>query len=303
MRRVGPAFLLLIILGSCGGDTDSGEEGLSVVATTTILGDLVSEVAGGDASVEVLMPVGADPHDFQASAAQIAKLSRADLVVANGLGLEEGIEDALDSAASDGVVVLELGPQLDPLPFSDDDEEHGHGDDDPHLWFDPLRMAAGARLVANALEAVDPGGGWSMRADDYAADLVAADQRIAELLSGVPAERRKLVTGHESLGYFADRYDFEVVGVVIPGGSTLSDPSAGELARLIETIRSEDVRVIFAETTQPSSLVEAVAAELGENIAIVDLYTGSLGEPGSEADTLITMLVTNAERIAEALGG
>lgn len=302
-----PVWLILVIvfgLSSCGGRSGGeGDAGLSVVATTTIIGDLVRQVAGGNASVEVLMPVGADPHDFQASAAQIATVNQADLVVVNGLGLEEGLQDALHAAESDGVLVLEVGPLLKPLPLGQADEGDGHGADDPHVWFDPIRMASAARLVAEVFETVDPDGGWAARADAYASDLTTADQRISELFSGVPAERRKLVTSHDSLGYLADRYDFEVVGVVIPGGSTLSDPSSEELAQLIDTIRSEGVRVIFAETTQSSSIVEAVGYELGEDITIVDLYTDSLGEPGSGADTLVAMLTTNAERIAGALGG
>ncbi len=296
------SLLIAVGLGACGGETAARDEGPLVVATTTILGDLVSQIAGSEASVEVLMPIGADPHDFQASAAQIAMVNRADLVVANGLGLEEGLQDALESARSDGIVVLELGPQLDPLLFRDAMEGGGQAFEDPHVWFDPRRMAVAARLVGEGLEAVDPSVRWVARAEAYATELEALDQRISDLLSAVPADRRKLVTSHESLGYFAQRYGFEVIGVVIPGGSTLSDPSSGELARLIDVIRAEGVRVIFSETTQSSSLVEAVASELGEGIIIVDLYTGSLGEPGSGADTLIDMLTTNAKRIAGALG-
>lgn len=305
MTRARLVSLVLVIglaLYSCGGDAGSEDDGLSVVATTTILGDLVKQVAGEDASVEVLMPVGADPHDFQASASQIATITRADLVVANGLGLEESLHDALAAAETEGVSVLEVGPRLSPIPIRGADQDDGHGED-PHVWFDPIRMAVAAELVAEALETVDPAGGWAERAEKYAGDLTAADQRIAALFAGIPEDRRKLVTSHDSFGYFAERYGFEVVGVIIPGGSTLSDPSSEELARLIDTMRSEDVRVIFSETTQSSSLVEALGSELGEDTSIVDLFTGSLGEPGSGTDTLIGMLVTNAERIAEALGG
>lgn len=303
-RRLVPLLLVMLLgLYSCGGDDGVVDEGLSVVVTTTVLGDVVREVAGEGAAVEVLMPVGADPHDFQPSASQIAMITQADLVVANGLGLEEGLLDVLSGADSDGVAILEVGPQLDPLPLRQAVGEDDHGGEDPHVWFDPIRMATAARLVADALEVVDPGGGWAERADAYAGDLTTTDERIASLLSAIPDNRRKLVTSHESLGYFADRYGFEVVGVVVPGGSTLSNPSSEELARLIDTIRSEGVRVIFSESTQSDALVEAIGSELGDGVAIVDLYSGSLGEPGSGADTLIGMLTTNAQRIAEALGG
>ena len=293
---------IALFLASCSSEVDPPGEGLTVVATTTILGDLVSQVVGDGASVEILMPIGADPHDFQASSAQVAAVSRADLVVANGLGLEEGLEDVLAGAGSDGVRILEVGPMLDPIRLREAGDEDDHGAEDPHVWFDPLRMARAAQLVADALDEIDPAGEWESQAAAYADQLRDADVRITELLAAVPAERRKLVTSHESLGYFAERYDFEVVGVVIPGGSTLSDPSSEELARLIETIRSEGVKAIFSETTQTSSLIDAVGSEVGEEIVIVDLYTESLGEPGSGAETLIDMLITNAERIAGALG-
>jgi zinc/manganese transport system substrate-binding protein len=112
---------------------------------------------------------------------------------------------------------------------------------------------------------------------------------------------RLLVTNHDALGYFADRYDFEIVGVVIPGGSTLADPSSAELAALVETLLETDVPAIFAETSSPAQLAETVAAEAGNDVEVVELHTGSLGEPGSGADTLIGMLRTNATRIRDAL--
>jgi zinc/manganese transport system substrate-binding protein len=121
------------------------------------------------------------------------------------------------------------------------------------------------------------------------------------MLADIPASRRKLVTNHDSLGYFADRYGFEIIGAVVPGGSTLGDPSSAELAGLVEKISSAGVPAIFAETTEPTALAEAVAREVGDDVVVVELYTGSLGEQGSGADTLIGMLLTDAGRIAGAL--
>ncbi len=166
---------------------------------------------------------------------------------------------------------------------------------------DPLRVADGARLIAAALAEIAPGVDWVARADAYAAELAEADGMIVGTLSGVEDDARVMVTNHDAFGYFADRYDFEVLGVVIPGGSTLGDPSSRELAELVETMEDEGVTVIFVETTQPSVLAEAVAAELGGDVDVVQLYTGSVGEPGSGADTVVGMLTTNADLIAEAL--
>jgi zinc/manganese transport system substrate-binding protein len=293
--------VVALVSASCDlGEEQGDDERPLVVATTTILGDVVANLSGDDARVEVLMPLGSDPHDFQASAAQIADLNRAALVVANGLGLEEGLEDVLAAAAGDGIRIFEVAPLLDPLPF-ESASEHEEESADPHVWLDPLRMAEAARLIATELEEIDPGVDWMARSEEYAGELEQTDQEIIEELSAVPDENRRLVSNHESLGYFASRYEFEVVAVVIPGGSTLADPSSARLAELVEVMRSEGVTVIFGETTEPGALATAVADELGEGVEVVPLHTESLGAPGSGAETLIGLLKTNAALIAEAL--
>src|SRR5690606_21125259 len=145
--------LLVSLATACAPDGPVGE-GPSVVATTTILGDVVANIVGEDARVEVLMPAGSDAHEFQASAAQVSRIHQADLVVVNGLGLEEGLLQVLAAAAADGVRVLEVAPPLDPLPL---DDGHDHpGDLDPHVWMDPVRMADAVRLIATALTEAAP---------------------------------------------------------------------------------------------------------------------------------------------------
>jgi zinc/manganese transport system substrate-binding protein len=155
-------------------------------------------------------------------------------------------------------------------------------------------------LIAAELEVIAPGGGWFERADAYVEELAATNDEVVEILSVVPVESRKMVTNHDALGYFANLYDFEIVGLVIPSGSTLADPSSGELAELIEVINTEGIEVIFSDSTAPSDLADAVASDAGD-IAIVELYTGSVGEPESGADTLIGMLTSNAQSVADAL--
>ena len=164
-------------------------------------------------------------------------------------------------------------------------------------------MADVAAGLGEALAAADPSCAAAHReaAAAYRQQLDALDAEIAGILAAVPLAHRKLVTNHHAFGYFADRYGFEVVGAIIPGGSTLAEPSAADLAALVEILRSEGVRAIFTETTQSADLAEALAAELGGQVAVVSLYTGSLGEPGSGADTYIAMQRMNAERIAAAL--
>jgi zinc/manganese transport system substrate-binding protein len=292
---------LALLLAACADDAPD-QTGIEVVATTSIWGDVVGEIVGEDASVSVLIPRGTDAHEYEPTSRQVAEIHRADLVVANGLGLEGGLGDLLDAAAAEGANVLEVAPSLDPIPFRSEDGGSDLGLD-PHVWLDPERVASAAHLIAGELSEIHDSIDWMSRADEYEAGLAETDERIFELVGGVPGEYRKLVTNHQSLGYFADRYGFDLIGFVIPGGSSLGEPSSADLADLVERIRESGTSVIFAETTQPTRLAELVAAEVGDDIQVVSLYTESLGEPGSGAETLVGMLLTNAELITEALGG
>jgi zinc/manganese transport system substrate-binding protein len=308
MRRLllVPALLAMLLMGCGTSPTDDNSELPLVVATTSIWGDIGRQIVGDEARVEVLIPIGADAHDYEPTQQQVALLLEADLVIANGLGLEEGLLDILESAAADGANILEVAPELDPLEFGQHDHEdtdHDHGDLDPHVWFDPIRVGRGAGLIAERLAEVAPEVDWSARAQSYVVSLQELDREIEDILRDIPEERRRIVTNHDALGYFADRYHFEVIGVVIPGGSTLADPSSAQLARLVDVMLEGGVSTIFAETSQPTRLAEAVATEVGEDVAVVELYTESLDEPGSDADTLIAMLRSNARAIANALSG
>ncbi len=323
VAAAGLAALLAGVLGGCSSDDtsapSSGSEdgGIPVVfATTGILGDITENVVGDLADVEVLLPPGADPHDVEASAQQVAQLSDADLVIANGLGLEAGLAGTLESVAADGVPVFEVGPELSPIPFGEsgtdehddehadeDDHEHADGSVDPHVWMDPDRMASASALIAQQVAAAT-GLDEQVLAEQaaaYAEEIAAADEEIQAMLAEVPDERRKLVTNHEAFGYFAERYVFEIVGVVIPGGSTSAEPSAEEIATLANEIGAADVPAIFADTSASQDLVDALAAEVGSEVEVVPLYSESLGEPGSGADTYVGLITTNAQRIADAL--
>ncbi len=310
----------LLALVSCSGNggADSESDKPLVVATTSIWGDVVAEIVGDDATVEILIPRGADSHDYEPAPREVALLHEADLVVANGLGLEQGLMALLETAASDGANILEVAPLLDPIPFAHHDSEDSHGadedheddheadhdhdhDDDPHVWLDLVRVAGAADHIAERLGTVDDSVDWTARAEAYTEKLIEADAEASRILEVVEPGDRRLVTNHEALGYFADRFDFEIIGVVIPGGSTLAEPSASELAALVEEMRHEGVNTIFAETTSSTRLAEAVAEEIGDDVFVVELHTESLGEPGSEADTVIGLVLSNARLVAEAL--
>ncbi|MEL0250112.1 MAG: metal ABC transporter substrate-binding protein, partial [Actinomycetota bacterium] len=301
------------------------------------------------------------PHDFSPSSAQVADMVTSDLVVANGLMLEEGLEDALENAASDGATVLEVAPLLDPIPFGgkhgdehsdedDHDDEHGddhgdedghddehgddhgddhgdedghddehgddhgddhgdeeggedghaHGSEDPHFWFDMNRMATAAEIIGAEL-AEDNGDVFAECGSKIADEIRSAEQDVRKLLESVPADQRILVTDHDALGYLADVYGYEIAGTVIPSGTTLAEPSSADLVELVDVIKDEDVQVIFANTADPTTLADAVAAEAGTDVQVVTLFVGSLGGPGSGAEDYVSMMLTNAELISGAL--
>lgn len=286
------------------------------MATTSILGDIVQRLAGADTAVDVLIPPGTDPHDAAPSARQASDLRSAALVVANGLGLESGLADALDAASRDGVVVLEVGDLVDPIPFGDDhdhdheDEEdghdgHDHGDLDPHFWHDPVRVADAVPALVDALLDADPSldpDAVRSRGEELADELRMLDAEIVEVLEVVPPERRVMLTSHDTFGYFAARYDMEVIGVALPGGDTLARPSAREISELVQELREHDVPAVFAENVSDDRLMRTIAAEAGRDIEVVPLFTDALGPPDSGADTYVGMLRTNAELVASALG-
>jgi zinc/manganese transport system substrate-binding protein len=287
--------------GAAAEDT-SGDGHPTVVVTTEMLGWLVDELAGDGADVIVLMH-GVDPHGWEPSARDVETILGADLVVANGLDLEEGLHDILEQvetsgvplfAATDHITVREAGiGDEEPADHEASDEDHAHTGGDPHFWLDPLAM----RDVAVALVPVLEEAGVSAveRRDALVSVLEQLDAEARTILSVVPPERRRLVTGHESLGYFADRYGFELVGAVVPGFSSQGEVSAGRLAELNETIRASGVGAIFSEVGTPASVAEAVAAETGA--AVVELPTEQVPEDGSYL-SFIRLIST---RVADAL--
>jgi len=312
MRVLGVLAVSGLVLAGCGGATSSDDNaagaGPTIVATTTMLGDVASQVAscaGGSAST--LMPVGADPHDFAPSSEQVAELVEADLVVANGLGLEQGLSAPLDAARDDGATVLEVADLVDPLEFDGHAEDghagEEHGSYDPHVWHDAARMAGVAEIVGDTLAESTGDQAFTACGQQVRDSLLETDEQVRTILEVVPDDQRVLVTDHDAFEYFAQAYGFEIAGVVIPGGSTLAEPSSDELADLVEVIQSTGVPAIVTDVAEPDALADAVAAEVGDDVALVELYVGSLGPSGSGADTYAGMMVTNAQRIADALAG
>ncbi len=294
------AGLAVVACGDDGGSAGAGDA--AVVVTTPILGDVVENLTGGLAEIEVIIPTGTDPHEFQPSARQAADVRDADVLVANGGGFEAGLQDTIDGAADDGVTVFEAVDHVDALATA---EDGGPRDDgvDPHFFTDPARMADAAEALAEVLAAEVPAldnPEFRDHADAYVNELRALDAEVVAILEPVPPDRRKLVTDHDVFTYFADRYDFEIVGAVIPSTTTQASPSAGDIDDLAAVIRREGVPAVFANTSSPADLADTLAAEVGD-VEVVSLFSESLGDEASGADTYAGMVRTNATRIADAL--
>ncbi|MCC4250038.1 MULTISPECIES: zinc ABC transporter substrate-binding protein AztC [Microbacterium] len=271
-----------------------------VVVSTNILGDVVSNLVGDDIEVITLMRPGADPHSFEISASEAARLRAADLVVSNGLGLEEGLQQHLDAAADAGVATFVAGDAVDVLPYTSTD---AGGADDPHFWTDPAQTIAVVDALVPVLEGMAgvDAAAVATRAADYREALEVLDADMTTAFAAIPEAQRALVTNHHVFGYLADRFGFRVVGAVIPGGTTLAAPSASDLADLVSAIDEAGVRTIFAESSQPDRLMKALAEEADVEVTVTELFTESLTDVAGGAPDYLTMMRVNTERIATGL--
>lgn len=281
------------LLAACAGGASSEQGALRVVTTTTVFADFVAQVGGDRVSVTSLLPKGGEVHTFDPSPSDVAAVGRAAVVFRNGLGLEGWIE-GLVAESGTSAPTYALGEGFDPADYLGGED----GGPNPHLWLDAGRARAYVARIAEALSAADPAnaGAYAQGAAAYDARLAALDEEIRTSFAALPPEDRRVVSFHEAFPYFAAAYGLEIVGVVVdaPG----QDPSAGEIADLVEAIRSSGARAVFAEAQFSPDLAEAVAAEAG--VAVVrDLYNDSLGDP--PADTYEGMMRWNTERVITAL--
>lgn len=278
-----------------------------VAVAFNVLADVARETFDDQVELIDVMPRGVDPHSFQISPTEAGPIYDADLLISNGLNHEEGLARIIRNAESEGVPLLEIAPLVDPLAYGSDVvdlEEVEEGTLDPHFFTDPVRMAEVPYLMVDAVLEVAPHldeEALRASADDYVTRLEELHTEIEEILAEVPEERRYLVTNHSVFNYFADRYDFTEVGAVLPSGTTLASPSPADLEDLAATIDELGVPAIFADIGSPDALARALAEEVDIEVEIVALYTETLGEDGSGAETYIDMQRTNAHEIARAL--
>jgi zinc/manganese transport system substrate-binding protein len=305
-------LLLVLTFALAGGGTGCAGSDKSrprVVVTTNILGDITQGIVGDEADVTVLMKPNADPHSFGLSAAQAAELERADLVVFNGLGLEENVLRHVEAAREAGVATFEAGKAADPLTFQAQDDggpEAEAGQPDPHFWTDPDRVRKAAGLIADqVVDHVDGVDEKTVRAnaDRYDGQLAGLTTWMEKSFDRIPAKQRSLVTNHHVFGYLAERFGFRVIGAVIPSGTTLASPSSSDLRSLTQAMRKAGVQTVFADSSQPKRLAEVLRTELGGGVRVVELYSESLTAKGKGAGTYLQMMRANTTAMTDGLTG
>jgi ABC-type Zn uptake system ZnuABC Zn-binding protein ZnuA len=313
-----PVLLALCAAGvvACGEDDSrpGSSPGPSVVATTTQAADFVRNVVGDRAHVTQLLAANADPHGYELRPRDVEAIADADVVVRSGGDLDDWLTDAIEQSGAhaevvtliDSVATIEGVHGHEGKAGHDGEEEHGDEADetDPHWWQDPRNAVIAVGEIEKALAAADPGGAAVYRADAarYRSRLEALDRAVAECWAKVPARQRKLVTTHDALGYYAKRYGIEVVGTVIPSLSTQGQPSAGELADLVDTIRHEGVKVVFAESSVNSKVEQAIADEAGAEVG-PPLWADALGPQGSDGATYVDSIVSNTKAVVGGVTG
>ena len=294
------AAFLLFSLSALSCTTPPPDNQKTIVATYSALGSIVKDLVGDRANVVVSTPNGLDPHEFAPSARDIEAINKADLVVQNGLGLEGGLLRALHSAqsrgvrfftATDHIEVRRVGPGEG---VSAGDPDQAPGAPDPHFWTDPVSMKSVVAALAPVLKQ-ELGLDVDTRAADVESRLDALNKQIAGIVATLPPSERKLVTGHESMGYFAQRYGFRLVGVIVPSLSSQAQTSAADLAALKQAIKANQVKAVFGELETSPAVARTIADETG--VKVVQLTTHGLPSDGS----YFTFMTNLATTVVDAL--
>jgi zinc/manganese transport system substrate-binding protein/manganese/iron transport system substrate-binding protein len=286
-----------LVLAACGGESESGSEGapasgaLKVVATTTVFADMVRNVGGDRTTVDSIIPSGVGPEDYEAKPDDARKLTDASLIVSNGVGLDDFLERLLNSAGGEHPRLV-LGEGIPTLTVD--------GEENPHFWLDPtLVKRYYVPAIAAKLAELDPDGKatYDANAAAYGSKLDTLDAELMATIEEIPVENRKLVTFHDAFPYFARHFGFELVGVILENVG--QDPSAADLAKLVEEVKAAGAKAVFSEAQFSPKLSETLAQEAGITQVVTTLYTDALGDP--PADTYLGMMRWNVDQIVPAL--
>ena len=288
------------LVAGCGSDSDSGSDAaVTVVATTPHVADLVANVGGERADVRGLLARGADPHGFEPRPSDAAAIADAAVVFKSGGDLDEWLDELMDNAGGEAGVVELIG-SVETL----EGDEHGEDETDPHWWQDPRNAVRAVGAIRDALTEADPEGRatYERNSESYTRELRRLDSEIAACVAKVPADKRKLVTTHDALGYFARRYDVEVIGSVIPSLSTQAQPSAGDIADLVDQVRDEGVEAVFPEAGVDARLERALSRDAGVAVG-APLFADTLGGEGSGAESYADAMAANTAALVEGMSG
>ncbi|MGA1430649.1 MAG: metal ABC transporter substrate-binding protein [Candidatus Limnocylindrus sp.] len=318
--EVGAVLASLVLVAGCNGSAASPSPSESsgvaadytVIATTSVFADLAQLALGDNVTIETIIPAGVDVHTFEPSPADAQKLAGADLIVMNGLGLDEWALSLLEAAGKSEEDVLELAEGIDESNAwvylegeehdeeegeehsEEEGEEHGHGGTDPHIWLDPKGAAIYVDRIAARVAAELPERAAEIESarDAGLAEIAALDEELRVGFAAVEASARKIVTFHDAFGYFARAYEIEIVGVAVeaPG----QEPSAKEIAALIDAIKAAGVTSVFSEAQFPSKVLDQVAAETGATV-LENLYSDALGN--APANSYLGAMRANASAI------
>lgn len=283
--------------GSPGGPAASGGA-LSVVTTTTILADMVAQVGGDLVTVHSLVPKGGEVHTFDPRPSDVRHVTEARLIVRNGLGLDDWLANLITNSGSTGAVLV-AGENLPGVTYLGADPTTG-GAVNPHLWLNAAYGALYANRIADTLAMVDPSHAADYRtgADAYDKVLAAIDTDAKTRLGAIPEANRNVISFHDAFPYFAAAYGLTIDGTIV--NSPGQDPSASQIAALVDLVRAKGIRAIFAEAQFNSSLAQAIGSETGATV-VADLYTDTLGD--APVDTYAGLMRWNVDRVVAALGG
>lgn len=311
--RLGFILGVLLLISACGSlseiDQTSQEGRIQVVVTTTFIGDVVDNIAGDKVDIFRLLTPGQNPHSYQPSPMDMVAVSEADLILANGFGLEDFLEDLLSGSDTNAEVIV-ISEGITPLMMEghqENEDDHDSEDSmeavmglDPHVWFDPNNILVWAANINSALSAADSKNKEYYQAnfDIFQEQLLELDTWIEEQVAQIPVGQRELITDHTTLGYFAEEYGLIQIGAVIPALTTEAETSGMELAQLIDTIREHQTKAIFIGVDFDPNLAQRVADETG--VDLVPLYFGSLSD-GEPVATYLAFMRYNVSAIVEAL--
>ncbi len=277
--------------------------GIKVIAVESFLADIAQNVAGDRLRIETLMPEGLDPHSFEPTPRDVAKINDSDVLIINGAGFEAWLVNIAENLPPDQIVV-EASAGLQSRTIEEDhSEDDGHEHEiDPHFWLDPNLVITYVENIRDGLAAVDPQGKaeYAANAEAYIQQLKDLDLYIQDKVREIPVEQRLIVTNHESFGYFADRYGFKVVGTIIHSVSSGSTPSAQQMAALVDKMRASGAKAIFMETGSNTQLADQLSKETGIKV-VYDLYTHSISAADGNAPSYIDLMKYNVDQIVTAL--